>query len=113
MGKFRSGIGVIDNLMDGGGVTLGMLPDHDSHPAIREALGIRNNDNDLLDRHQTPLEYVPRGALDDFSKYALVFDAGRPDWWTEAHTASAVRQFRDDIEPRIRSGRLEQQGHLP
>ena len=112
MGKFRSGIGIIDSLMDGGRVTLGMLPGNDSHPATREALGIRNNDNDLLGRYQTPLEYVPRGALDDFSKYELVFDAGRPDGWTEAHTALAVRQFRDDIEPRIRSGHLEQKGHL-
>ena len=75
------------------------LCDTDSHSEIRSHHNIRD-DGGAGDR-QTPLEYVPGADFCDLETWELIFDAGRPEWWTEAMTSSVIRDFRADLRPKI------------
>ena len=75
------------------------LCDTDSHSEIRRHHNIRD-DGGAGDR-QTPLEYVPGADFCDLETWELIFDAGRPEWWTEAMTSSVIRDFRADLRPKV------------
>jgi len=94
MCRFRSAVAIL-NVSDQT-VSLKMLPKEDSRQKIRTKFRIRDDGTPAASR-QTSLEYVPQKTLSNFASYKLVFDAGQPDWWTQEHTESAVRQFQDDI----------------
>ena len=94
MCRFRSGVAVY-NATDGS-VKLYTLPGEDSHTKIREHYHIRDNGGPAASR-QCPVEYVPHSALDHWASYEFCFDAFRPDWWTQEHTDSVIRQFQADI----------------
>lgn len=110
MCKFRSAEACYN--FDTGGVELKFLPNDDSHTAIRKANNVAEDDGSPMQSRHTPLEYVPHGALDDFGTYELVFDAGRPDWWTDEHTSQATRAFRANITAILAAGALIWEGNL-
>ena len=93
MCRFRSAVAVYQSESE---VALKLLPGEDSHTKIREAFNIRDGLGAAASR-QTPVEFVPFGALDDLDAYEFIFDAGKPNWWTDAHTDSAVQQFRREV----------------
>ena len=86
-------------------VSLKTLLGNDSHTEIRKVHNIREAQDGVSERH-TPLEYMPLRAkrLGDFAGYELVFDADRPAWWTESHTASAIAQFQAVILGELANG---------
>jgi len=71
----------------------------DSHTANRTAHRIgEDGGTGGLSRFYTPVEFVPTGGLYEWDKYEFRFDAGRPDWWTDSHTASAARQCLAEVK---------------
>jgi hypothetical protein len=68
------------------------LKGDDSHEAIRKKCDIRDDAGGLAAR-QTPVELICVDDLRDTGQWEFTFDAGRPDWWTEAHMADARRQL--------------------
>jgi hypothetical protein len=104
MCKFRSGEAVF---VDECEVRLYTTPEEDSHTKNRENHGIAEAQPfGLREGRHTPVEYTPKRAktLDDFDGYELAFDAGKPEWWTDSHTASVTRQFQADIRAWLSSG---------
>ncbi len=89
MCKFKSGEGVFVDGM----VEIKTVVGEDSHIAIRETHGIREDHRGLGARYHTPLEFIPVRGLLTREDYDLVFDAGKPEWWTDELTQSAKRQF--------------------
>jgi len=71
-----------------------VLGGEDSHTEICSAHKLRDDAGPLA-RRMTPVELVAVGDLCDSGQWEFVFDAGRPEWWTEAHTAEAIRQLRE------------------
>ena len=69
---------------------------NDSHLDAREQNGLRD-DGRIGTSRPTRLEYIPHTAMDDFTTYQLVLDAGHPDWWTDAHARDATHQFQRHI----------------
>ena len=79
--------------VDDATVAIKTLRHSDSHEEIRKAHGI--GDTNQLHRFQTPIELVPVGDVDIRSTagWMFVFDASRPDWWTEDMTRQAREQL--------------------
>ena len=109
MCQYRSGV-VVFNSSDGT-ASLKMLPGEDSHAKIRKHYHIRDDDGPGATR-QTPVEYQPTKDLLDLDSYELMWDAGRPEWWTDEHTEQTVRQFRADLAPIIAARKWEWLGDL-
>ena len=65
----------------------------DSHTDIRGQHKIGEDDGKALHRYHTPFEFVPT-KIDAFDDYQFKFDTKKPDWWTDHHTSSAIRQLR-------------------
>src|ERR1035437_3637253 len=65
----------------------------DSHTKIREEHKIGEDTGKPFDRFHTPVECVPVRGFNFPDDFAFRFDAGKPDWWTDDHTASAMSQF--------------------
>ena len=103
MCRFRAARGI----KSGDDVRLVFVADSDRHTDNP----VPDGDNPAA-QYQTPLEDVPHGALDDFSAYELVFDAGRPNWWTDDMTASAKRQFEAEIRRELATGEIIRKGDL-
>jgi hypothetical protein len=82
----------------------------DSHTNIRKNNGLKEVSRNT--QKQTPLEYVPCGSLDDFSKYEFKFDDSRPDWWTDDMTDSATVQFQTNIKLMLKEKILAYKGSL-
>ena len=108
MCRYRSSIAV---RVDDSTVRLLFVDGNDSHEEIRRQHHISDGGG-LLDRYQTPLEWSPAHDLLDLDSYRLTFDAGKPNWWTEAHTESALGQYRAEATPRLESLRWEWRGSL-
>ncbi|MCK9327542.1 MAG: hypothetical protein M0P69_18760, partial [Bacteroidales bacterium] len=106
MCRFKSGMAVYVNESD---VRVFTSINTDSHTDIRDEYNIRDDMSRMsISWRTTPLEYIPgNGAniIDPQSNgwdgWTLNFDAGRPDWWTEAHTKSATKQMRDAVKAHI------------
>jgi hypothetical protein len=109
MCHFRSGIAVL-NITDNT-IKVFILPNNDSHTECHKEYKIRD-DASAGATKQTPLEYIPQGGLDEWDKYALIFDASKPNWWEEEHTIQAIRQFQQDIAKHIKSNQLSWNGYL-
>jgi hypothetical protein len=92
--RFRSAEAIFQP--DSNGVKLVFTKGEDSHTKNRANNGITEVTDEYTQKH-TPLEYIPTTSLKDFSTYRFVFDAGRPDWWTDEMTDSAIRQFQEEI----------------
>jgi hypothetical protein len=91
-------------------VELKFVAGNDSHEVIKEEHHICDGVGAAARLH-TPLEAIPGpGGLMDLNGYQLVFDAGRPDWWTDEMTESALRQFRDEIGRLLAGGPTLQWG---
>ena len=93
MCEFKSGIAVKLNESE---VQVYTLPWNDSHNDIREQHGIKENGLGLLSNNSTPIELVPQSKpikLNDPDDWKFVFDADRPDWWTDGMTEQATRQL--------------------
>jgi len=89
MCRYRSGEVVkID-----GGVKVYALPGEDSHTKIREKYCITDDYSGLGHCH-CPIEFVPRGELDEYDKYELIYNDRRPEWITDAIEADICRQMR-------------------
>jgi len=113
MCQYRSGKGVY---VDDEYIRLHTLPDNDSHTKICESSGIHEEDGSALRNKQTPLEYVPSNNADlrnpRGKDWKLIFDAGKPDWWTDAHTTDVIRQFCDVIDGDWNGNILKRSGYL-
>ncbi len=74
-------------------VAIKTLRHSDSHEEIRKEHGI--GDTNPLHRYQTPVELVPIGDVDirDTAGWEFIFDAGRPEWWTDDMTRKAREQL--------------------
>ena len=68
----------------------------DSHTDIREEFHIRD-DNSPIANNQTPVELIPKTSLTEIGGMNFIFDAGRPDWWTDDMTEEATRQLYHDL----------------
>ena len=92
MCKCKSGIAV---RLDETTIRVYQLDGEDSHNTIRQMHGLTDSAFPL-GRYQTPIELVPvRGlAIGDCD---FVFDAGRPDWWTDDMTRQATTSLYPDI----------------
>ncbi len=96
MCNYRSGEAVFDPATRT--VVLKTIEGGDSHTKIRQAHGIREVRNDLMDRYHTPVEYIP--TLLDFTTWEgwkLQWDAGEPEWADTEIEAEIIRQFREVI----------------
>ena len=99
MCQFKSGIAIQGSKSK---VDVRVLPLNDNHTDIREKHHI-SEDNLGLSRYSTPVELVPtRLDFEDKSCWALVFDAGKPDWWVDRMTDQCIDQLlkaaKSDIE---------------
>ena len=110
MCEFKSGIAVKLNECE---VEVYTLPLIDRHTLIREKHGIKENSGSLSD-FSTPVELVPkRYPVKSFHPvdWKFVFDAGKPDWWTDAMTEQAISQLlsaaRQDLENENEQEQLE------
>ena len=74
--------------VDESSIKIYSLPKNDKHEDIRAHYKL--NDSSALSRYQTPLEVRPVRGAEKLSDYDLVFDAGSPDWWTEAMSEEAL-----------------------
>lgn len=99
MSQFKAGVAIYKNDTE---VIVHTLKGSDSHTAIREAHGICDELGAGATR-QTPIELIPVGKATlrrPDRQWELTFGAGRPSWWTDAHTKAARRQLsraaRDD-----------------
>jgi hypothetical protein len=57
------------------------LERNDSHSEIIKAFKLDNISS--FAKFGTPLECIPVRGIETIDQYDLVFDAGRPDWWTD------------------------------
>ena len=90
MCQFKSGIAIQKSESE---VDVRVIPLNDSHTDIREKHHI-SEDNLGLSRFSTPVELIPtRLDFEDKSCWALVFDAGKPDWWVDCMTDQCIDQL--------------------
>jgi len=100
MCQFKSGIAIQVSESE---VSVRVLPLNDSHTDIREKHKIPEDSMGGLSRFSTPVELIPtRLDFEDKSCWALVFDAGKPDWWVDCMTDQCIDQLlkaaKSDIE---------------
>ena len=94
MCKFKSG----EAALRGDELVIYTCEDTDSHTEIRKRHGIRESQGfGLGDDKHTPIEFVPVRGIFRPADYDFVFDAGKPKWWTEGHTAIARRTMWDRV----------------
>ncbi len=97
MCRYKSGEAVY---VDENTVRVYTLKWNDRHIVIRAKNGIPENTCGVFDNRHTPVELIPAGDVDlrhPNDSWQLVFDAGKPEWWTEAHTHEARRQLADAV----------------
>ena len=93
MCQFKSGQAVMIGESE---VEVKFLFHEDSHTGIRKSFGIAEANEAIpgLSRFSTPVELVPSKLdFDDPSCWQLVFDAGKPDWWTDGMTEQCKSQL--------------------
>lgn len=69
------------------------LPHDDSHNNIRAKHNIAEDAGPGLAQRHCPVELFPEGDFADVDGYTFAVDGPAPEWWTDAHTASATRQL--------------------
>jgi hypothetical protein len=90
MCKFKSGIAVRINESE---VSVMVLDGLDNHSSIREKCNIKEADLGLS-RYSIPVELIPTKLdFDDRSCWEFVFDADKPDWWTDGMTEQCFDQL--------------------
>jgi hypothetical protein len=92
MCQTKSGVAIYLNDAE---VEVKTLRGEDSHTKIREAFKIRDDDGPGAGR-QVPVEYVPGDGADIRKPgpgWKFLIDCDRPEWWTDAHTESAISQL--------------------
>ena len=93
MCEFKSGIAVKLNESE---VQVYTLLWNDRHTQIRKTHRIKENGLGLLSDNSTPIELVPQSSPPKVNKpddWRFIFDADRPDWWTDGMTEQATRQL--------------------
>ena len=72
-------------------VRLYFLEKDDSHQKIRDHYKL--SDSGALSMYQTPVEFVPVRGCEKIDQYDFVFDASRPDWWTDGMTEQCKHEL--------------------
>jgi len=108
MCQFKSGIAVKISEDE---VKIYTLKGEDSHTKIRKEYNIRDGIGAGASR-QTPVELVPVRGLLKKEDYDFVFDAGKPDWWTDNMTVSAKAQLFSAIKAEIINNKIKYKGSL-
>jgi len=108
MCKFKSGVAVKINEDD---VKIYTLRGEDSHTEIRNEYNIRDDDGAGATR-QTSVELIPVRGLSKKEDYDFIFDAGKPDWWTDNMTISAVNQLFSAVKVEIVNNTIKYKGNL-
>ena len=100
MCRFKSGIAV----RRGDQVDVLTMPGEDSHTTIREYHKVPEASGGLADRYQTPVEMAPIRGIASPDDYEFVFDAGKPEWWTDSMTDRAKQQLWQAIQDELANG---------
>ena len=108
MCQFKSGIAVKISEDD---VKIFTLKGEDSHTEIRKEYNIRDGVGAGSTR-QTPVELIPVRGLLKKEDYKFVFDAYRPDWWTDNMTVSATNQLFSAVLAEIVNNTIKYEGSL-
>jgi len=92
MCKAKSGVAIYLNDAE---VEVKTLRGEDSHTKIREKFKIRDDNGPGAGR-QVPVEYTPGDGADIRKPgpgWEFKIDCDKPEWWTDAHTESAISQL--------------------
>jgi len=108
MCQFKSGVAVKISEDD---VKIFTLKGEDSHTEIRKEYNIRDGVGAGSTR-QTPVELIPVRGLLKKEDYKFVFDAYRPDWWTDNMTVSATNQLFSAVLAEIVNNTIKYEGSL-
>ena len=107
MCNYKSGVGVRVDEVTVSAKTLAYngKRDENSHTVIRKEHGIGEDTGGMAGRYHTPLELKPVRGWSNLEDFDLVFDAGKPDWWTDGMTEQAREQLWSAIERDMKRGK--------
>jgi len=108
MCQFKSGVAVKISEDD---VKVFTLKGEDGHTEIRKEYNIRDGMGAGSTR-QTPVELIPIRGLLKKEDYNFIFDADRPDWWTDNMTVSATNQLFSAVLAEIVNNTIKYKGYL-
>ena len=108
MCRYRSGIAV----RHGDDIELLTLSNDDSHTNIRIHHGVPEDTGGIAGRNDTPVEFVPYGALDSFKDYKLIYNASKPDWVTGTMDAKLRQYFKQVIQQDITANQITRRESL-
>ena len=103
MCQWKSGIAVRVSETD---IEVRTLLGKDSHSEIRASYGIPEDNGGMVGRGQTPIEFIPARGFKE-QDFDLVFDAGKPEWWTDGMTEQAKSQMWLAVNADMKTGNVE------
>ena len=103
MCQWKSGIAVRVSETD---IEVRTLLGKDSHSEIRASHNIPEDNGGMVGRGQTPIEFIPARGFKE-QDFDLVFDAGKPEWWTDGMTEQAKSQMWLAVNADMKTGNVE------